>query len=121
MAGQLTPLVLIPRFTTYCGSEDFTTIGMDVTAYQTVIVNVWRTALLGTVAAIAIYFEESTDQNTWSECAGSPAQPVNPTANQETQYSYTLSKRWFRMRLALPNDDNVMTCYAVGFLEERLS
>ncbi|MCK6479533.1 MAG: hypothetical protein HUU06_11260 [Planctomycetaceae bacterium] len=121
MAGQLTPLVLIPRYTTYSGSQDFTTIGMDVTAYQTVIVNFWRPALIGGGTDIAVYFEESTDQNSWSECAGSPSQPVNPLPNQETQYSYTLSKRWFRLRLVLPNTTNVVTCYAVGFLEERLS
>ena len=121
MAGQLVPLVLIPRYTTYSGNQEFTTIGMDVTSYETVIVNFWRTALIGTGTAISVYFEESTDQNAWSVCAGSPAQPVDPTAATETQYSYTLAKRWFRLRVVLPNANNIMTCYAVGFLEERLS
>ena len=40
MAGELVPLVLLPRYTTYAGADTFTSIGMDVTPYSKAIVNV---------------------------------------------------------------------------------
>ncbi|MEJ2202960.1 MAG: hypothetical protein P8170_02490 [Gemmatimonadota bacterium] len=39
MAGELVPLVLIPRYTSYVGDGTFTTIAMDVTEYESAIVN----------------------------------------------------------------------------------
>ena len=62
MAGELVPLVLIPRYTTYSGAHTFTTIAMDVTDYQSAIVNVWRGALNGG-GTYAISFEESTSRS----------------------------------------------------------
>ena len=62
--------------------------------------------------------EESSDQVAWSTCGGTTLN-FTPSANVETQYTAALTKRWFRIRLILPNADNVLTCYAVGFLEER--
>lgn len=119
MAGELVPLVLIPRYTTYCGTAAYSTIGMDVTPYQNAIVNFWRNTMIGTGSTVSLYFEESSDQNLWSLCTGMSPNPASPAANAETQYTANLTKRWFRIRVVLPNADNVATCYAVGFLEER--
>ena len=69
MAGELVPLVLIPRYTTYAGAETFTTIGMEVTDYEKALVNVWRGPLAGG-GAVVFTFEESTDGTTWSTCTG---------------------------------------------------
>jgi len=120
MAGELTPLTLIPRYTTYSGTASYTTIALEVTAFEKAIVNIFRNAMLGSVGNPAYNLEESSDQVLWSVCAGTGAD-FNPPAGTETQYNATLTKRWFRIRLALPYPDNVLTCYAVGFLEERLS
>ena len=73
MAGELVPLVLLPRYTTYGGDSTFTTIAMDVTDYETAIVNVWRGKLIGTAPGIGFTFQESTDQVTWSTCTGTSA------------------------------------------------
>jgi len=48
MAGELVPLVLLPRYSSYVGASTFTTIGMEVTDYANAIVNVWRGKLIGT-------------------------------------------------------------------------
>ena len=130
MAGELVPLVLLPRYTTYAGkvgSDYFTTIAMDVTQYETAIVNFWRGNIIGTAPTpptepILVKFEESTDQVSWSECAGSPDGSTidYPNENVEIQYTLTLKKRWFRIKVQLYSATNVVSCWAVGFLEERL-
>ena len=92
MAGELTPVVLLPRYTAYVGATTFTTIGMDVTNYSKALVTVWRGPLVGTSATIGFTFEESTDQNSWSTCTGvSPS--VDPGADTDTQYEPELKKR----------------------------
>ena len=48
MAGELVPLVLLPRYSTFSGAHSFTTIGMEVSDYSSAIVNVWR-SIKGTV------------------------------------------------------------------------
>jgi hypothetical protein len=119
MAGELVPLVLIPRYTTYAGPSTFTTVAMDVTQYQSAIVNVWRGNLLGTSPTYNISFEESTDQVTWATCTNGSG--GDPGADTEAQYTPTLTKRWFRAKLVLGGTDPVVTTWAIGFLELRLS
>lgn len=125
MAGELVPLVLLPRYTTYAGKPGsgtpaFATIAMDVTEYSSAIVNLWRGALVGTAAALKFNLQESTDQLNWTTCQGTTAD-FAPSENVETQYTAILNKRWFRITLELPNADNVLSCWAVGFLEQRVS
>jgi hypothetical protein len=128
MAGELVPLVLLPRYTTYAGlisAEFFTTIAMDVTQYESAIVNFWRGKIVGTAGSPHLFivkFEESTDQVSWTECAGSPdgSTITYPVENVEKQYTLELKKRWFRIKVQLGNADNIASCWAVGFLEERL-
>ena len=133
MAGELVPLVLLPRYTTYAGVPTlpsgttltyFSTIAMDVTQYETAIVNFWRGKIIGTAGtpAFSVAFEESTDQVSWTDCDGSPdgSTIAYPDENVEIQYTLTLKKRWFRVIVQLGNSNNVVSCWAVGFLEERL-
>lgn len=56
MAGELTPLVLLPRYSTYVGESTFMTIAMDVTEYEMAIVNCWRGKLLGTAPTFVMLF-----------------------------------------------------------------
>ena len=119
MSGELVPLVQIPRYTTYCGALTFTTIAMDVTDYQSAILNVWRGVLNGG-GAVAISFEESTDQNSWTDCTGGTA--ADPGEDTEFQYTPTITKRWFRAKVVLTGAEPVVvTVWAVGFLELRQS
>jgi hypothetical protein len=119
MAGELVPLVLLPRHTSYVGATTFTTIGMDVTEYQKAIVNVWRGPLTGSSPTFAISFEESTDQDTWTTCTNGSG--GDPGTNTEAQYTPDLKKRWFRVKVVLAGTSPAVTCWAIGFLEMRES
>ena len=130
MAGELVPLVLLPRYTTYAGQAVtppdyyFTTIAMDVTQFSAAILNMWRGEIVGgTTPSFTVWYEESTDQDNWTVCSGSPGAGSggDPGTNTEVQYSLALKKRWFRVKIELGGADNVVSCWAVGFLEERLS
>lgn len=132
MAGVQVPLVLLPRYTTYAGvttSSDpafFTTVGMDVTPYSSATVSVWRGPLLGGGSpTITVAFEESMDQANWTEITPSTITPsgadMSPDENVETTYKLPFQKRWLRMRISLTGTAPVVSCWAVGFLEERES
>jgi hypothetical protein len=121
MAGELVPLVMAPRFSTYSSSagDAFTTIAMDVTEYEKAIVNFWMNLNMGTSPVVTVTFQESTDQVNWTTCGGSAS--GTPAGGVETQYIPTISKRWFRLHLSVTGTNVVFTCWAVGFLEERQS
>src|SRR3989338_2785435 len=96
MAGGLTPLVMVPRHSTFAGSSSVTTIAMDVTDYQTAILNVWRGKLIAGTT-IAVTAQESTDQETWSVCSGTNCSAYDPGQETEGQVTATIKKRWFRI------------------------
>ena len=130
MIGRLVPLVLLPRYTTLVGGGDdanaFATIGIDVSPYDVALVTVWRGAILGdapptpppTVEPFRVWFDESTDQETWNECFVSPSEH-DPGENTQVRYEALLTKRWLRLRVELEAANNIATCFAVGFLQER--
>jgi len=120
MAGELVPLVLLPRYSSFNGGSTFTTIAMEVTNYSKAIINVWRGKLLGTSPTIGFTFEESTDQLNWTTCANTSAN-ADPGEESEAQYEPTLNKRWFRIRVALGGTSPAASCWAIGFLEMRES
>lgn len=126
MAGELVPLVMIPRYTTYAGASDFTSIGMDVSEYESAILNIWRGRIVGvtTSPAFKVTCEESTDQNVWSTCEGTTADTLI-TEDEEKQFLPAMRKRWFRVRITLTGtggsgDGPVCSCWGVGYLEERV-
>lgn len=119
MAGLQVPLVLLPRYTTYAGADDFVTVGMDVSRYSKASVSVWRGKLIGASPTIAFSFEESMDQLNWTTCTNGAAD--DPGQDTEELYTPTLTKRWFRIKVALGGTSPIGTCWAVGFLEERES
>jgi hypothetical protein len=122
MAGELVPLVLLPRYTTFVGADTFLTIGMDISQYESALVNVWRTPLNGTAPTWTMTFEQSSDQITWSTCTTSPTPAAGePAADAETLYTVTLTKRWFRIKVVLGGTQPAVSCWAVGFLEQRQS
>ena len=120
MAGELVPLVLLPRYSSYVGASNFTTIGMEVSDYSAAIVSVWRGKLTGTGPTFGITFEESTDQQNWTTCTGTTPN-ADPGQELEAQYTATLSKRWFRAKVTLGGTGPAGTCWALGFLEMRES
>jgi len=119
MAGELVPLVLLPRYTTYCGATDFTTIAMEVADYAKAHVSVWRGPMIGTGPTFTVVFQESTDQLTWTTCNNGTG--GDPGSGSEAQYTPELNKRWFRIKVTLGGTDPVGSCWAIGFLELRES
>ena len=117
MAGALTPVVMLPRYSTYAGETTFTTIAMDVSPYQRAILGVWRGILVGTDFEVTC--EESADQEDWTVCDGTNAEDFDPGEEDEGPVTATLRKRWFRLKIVLTGTDPQVTCWAVGFLEER--
>lgn len=113
MAGQLAPVVMIPRYSAYTGADTFTTVPIEVSRYDSMLLSVWRSPLIGTSPTFTITFEQSMDQQTWSTITVSPAN-TDPGADAETQYSGSLTKRWFRVKIVLGGTNPVATCYVVG-------
>lgn len=128
MPGVLVPLVLLARYTTYAGRPSagtvtVSTIAMDVTEYSKAILNIWRGKIVGTETGtppVKFTLQESSDQVNWTTCTGTTAN-FDPGENTEAQYAAELNKRWFRITVELGAANNVLTCWAVGFLEQRLS
>ena len=120
MAGELVPLVMLPRFTTLHGATDFTTIGMEVADYSSAILNVFRGPVGGTSGTFAITCQESTDQQTWPNCSGATAS-YDPGESTEGQLTPDLKKRWFRVKVTLGGTGPTVSCWALGFLEMRES
>jgi hypothetical protein len=119
MAGELVPLVMLPRYTTLTGATDFTTIGMEVADYTSAILNIYRGPVANS-GTFAITLEESTDQQSWSTCSGTTAS-YDPGSGTEGQQTATLKKRWFRVKITLTGTDPAVSCWALGFLEMRES
>jgi len=117
MPGQLTPVVMLPRYSSFAGATTFTTIAMDVSAYQSAVLSVWRGPLEGT--SVAFTCEESADQHDWTTCAGTNVSAWDPGSGAEGQATANLRKRWFRVKIVLVGTDPKVTCWSVGFLEER--
>lgn len=126
MAGELTPVVLFSRFTTVAGAGAsagelvFATVAMDVTPFQSGLINIWRGKVLGTSATMKMNLEESSDGVKWTTCGGTSLN-FEPAENVETQYAPILKKKWFRMTVELGNPNNTLTLWAAGFLESRES
>ena len=121
MAGLYVPLVLIPRYSTYCGANgtQFTTIAMDVVEFEKAVVSFWRSSGVG-LTSVTINFEESMDQLIWSTCSGGPF--TDPGATTETQVSPVTSKRWFRINITINCAGSAsVTCWCIGFLMQRES
>jgi hypothetical protein len=122
MAGLFVPLVLIPRYSTYCGANgtSFTTIGMDVSDYEKAVVSFWRSGGI-TLTGVTIAFEESMDQLNWTACGGGPF--TDPGAVTEGQFLPLLSKRWFRINVTInaAGPSASVTCWCIGFLMQRES
>ncbi len=117
MAGRLFPLVLLPRLTTLAGAGTFKTIGVDVSAFESAIVHVWRGNLRGTGPTILVGFEESEDQVSWFDCAGGA--PFSPAADTETTVEVTLKRRYLRAVVTLGGTNVAVSMFAVGHLVSR--
>ena len=117
MAGQLVPLVMAPRWTTYIGEGEFGTAPLDVSRYATAYLTFWRSAASGD--SFKAEFQTSHDAAQWfNEIA------AITTAGATDRLVIPLSRRWFRLLVTLEEDETfhyaAVTAWAVGSLELRV-
>lgn len=128
MAGELVPLVMIPRFTTYTGESEFATAPLEVSRYDKAYVTLWRGPLvggsgppppLGSLATFRAVFEASHDADTWIEVSSAVT-----SFNTSSDFTVDLDRRWLRVLVSLTarTDTNVaaITCWATGSLRLRV-
>ena len=120
--GRMTPVILLPRFTTLLGQDrdEFLTLPIDVTAFESARITLWRATLQGTGVDLAstFFFDESTDRDTWTACEGTIPSQYLP-ANTELVVEFGFGRKWFRLRVRLNGTDPAATCWAQGFFIRR--
>lgn len=122
MIGEIVPLVMIPRFTSYLGEGTYTTVPLDVSDYEGATLEFWRGQLrspgTGTFTA---YFEQASepwaDDTLWNVLA------TVTSANASSLETLTFSRfPYFRVRIVLEDATYHavgVTCWAAGFLRKR--
>jgi len=118
MPKIVTPAVLVPRFTTIVGpGHNWMTLPVDVAAYESASITVWRGPPIGTVTGFGFAFLESTDRSAWADIPGTVV--VDPGPARESVVEFDFSKRWFRIGLVLTGTNPGVTCWAQGFFVNR--
>jgi hypothetical protein len=127
MAGTLVPLVVVPRYTSFVRFGYFTTVPVDVTAFQRLILTAWRGKMQGGPSpSFGLSCQESTDRVTWFDCAGTNVSGYDPAASASVEGEgvilATLTRRWFRMRIALGDNSGQVrvTTWVAGHGERRV-
>lgn len=122
MAGAESALVLIPRFTSFVGAGEFTSVPIDVSGVGSAQIELFRGPLLGEDASPAAtfraYLEESIDGVVWQPDADHE-RPHDPGAGKSMVLAQIFSLRWFRIRVKLTDataNRPKVTCWAEGML-----
>jgi hypothetical protein len=123
MAGAMSALVLIPRFTSLVGVGEFTTVPVDVAGYNSAQIELWRGRFAmsgsGAVASFLAFLEESLDGVTWQPVAA-VARGHDPGEGNSLVLNHIFSLRWFRVRVTLATTDvakqPLVTCWVEGML-----
>ena len=123
MEGELVPVVLIPRFTTYIGSSAFASLALEVERFSGGSVSLWRGPLIGTGSpTFTAFMETSEDGVDWVSQNG--ATGYSPGANgflPVTLGTLGLPRRLFRIRVVLTGTGVAVTCWCAGSLVRRLA
>ena len=119
MTGEMVPLVVLPRYTSYVGAGTFATAPMDVSEFAGGEVTFWRGPLVGgaAMAPFTTYFEGSHDALTWTTIT-----PNVTTANTSSWIALPFTKRWFRVRVVLQADGSGVvgiSLWLAGALQRR--
>ena len=124
MVGQQTPLILVPRYTSYMGAYDYVSAPVDVTPYSDASVTVWRGQLLGTSSpAFKFYVQLSTDAITWTDFplhTQGMNDWVDPGQDLTILTEFVCTHRWIRARVNLTGTAPAVSCWATGFVVNRL-
>ncbi len=126
MEGELVPLVLIPRFTSYlCGTaREFVSVQLDVAEFQNALVSLWRGPLLGSgepgEPTFTAYMETSQDGTVWT-VTPPLSSGHDPGANGTLALNVGFPHlKFLRIRIKLTGTGPAVTCWCTGFLQYRI-
>jgi hypothetical protein len=130
--GELAPLVLAARFTSFLGPGVHTTAPLDVSAFDRAAFEFWRGHLAGSEAGFKAFFEQADEPGPGPGPLDPEyplSDPVNPwtilgssfdTFNTSSLVELVLTKRYMRMRVGLTGDEAAITLFAVGSIRKRV-
>lgn len=118
MAGKQTPVVLIPRYTSFVGPTQFYMDPLPVSAYSAFSVTLWVGIYAGGAPAAYFGFQESNDGVDWTDCDG-VAPLLVPSGPSSQDLTRSLTKAWVRASVGLTGAGTALTCYCLGYLEQR--
>ena len=126
MAGRLVPLVMYPRYSSFAGRSDYTTVPLDVSGFSKAVLTCWRGPhnLTPASGGVVFFCQESSDQVVWVTCSGTNVDAFDPGEDTEGVASANLRRRWFRVMCrvyadALEQNGARVTCWSVGHLVAR--
>ena len=122
MIGELVPVVMLPRFTSYLGEGTYTTVPLDVSDYEGASLEFWRGKLRSPASGtFNAYFEEASEptmpNDRWTQLAS------YSTADASVLVPLVFTKKFFRIRIELTDATNHgvgITCWAAGSLQKRI-
>lgn len=127
MKGELVPLLMLPRFTSYVGPATYSTNPLDVSEYARANLEFWRGELAGsqvspTPSTFTAHFEGASEPDP----AGGAWSAIVTAITSVNTYGIVelpLNRRFFRIRIVLtatPAGLCAITCWAAGNLERRI-
>lgn len=118
LEGQITPLVLIPRFTSYINpssTRDFPSVALDASAYSGGEVVLWCGPLIGSSASVDVEIQDSEDGVIWTALDSGGGSSSSETL------TLTLKRRWLRIVVTLAGTNAAITCWCSGYLKRRVA
>jgi hypothetical protein len=126
MKGELVPVVMIPRYTSFVGEGSYITTPLLVSDFADGTLELWTGFIYPAAgASFTVYFEEAFDAELptsgWISCTS-----ISPPTTQNSQVYVPLafSKRYFRIRIVLTPDSTyglvAITCWAAGSFQKRI-
>jgi hypothetical protein len=119
MNGEILPLVMLPRYTSFVGATSFKTAPLESSAFANATLTLWRGKLVGTgTPTFTAFFETSNDTVTWSSLVPAGVDPGEDTA---LVVATPLKQAWFRLKIVLTGTNVGVGCWCAGHVELRVS
>jgi hypothetical protein len=120
MIGELVPVTLLPRFTSFVGAGTYATPPLQVEAFDLASLTFGRGPRVGGAAQdpFRTWLEGSHDAQAWTTLAG----PIS-SASTVTSVGTPLSCRWLRVKVQLQGDAGGLvgiTLWMSGGLRRRV-
>lgn len=125
MIGEIVPVVMIPRYTSFLGPGTYTTVPMLVSDYKSVVLEFWCGYVQAqpSGALSTATFEEAFDAELPDGAWVTLATKTEVDQNTQSLLNLTFTRRYFRVRFVLTADSNGLvgfTCWAAGSLQKRV-